>query len=162
MASVSLTIKSEPASKANQRMLVKFGNRPASIKSPKARSYEASARSQIPPSAMLMLSGRIRFTCTIFYASERPDLDESVILDVLQAKYKLIGGKRVLVRTGVYQNDRLVREKHVFHEIDRDNPRAVILIEEIEPTLLDEIATPAKQVVHPATLLGRPGPKVEE
>jgi Holliday junction resolvase RusA-like endonuclease len=36
------------------------------------------------------------------------------------------------VQKGVYRNDRQVREKHVFHAIDRANPRAEIEVEPIE------------------------------
>lgn len=133
METIAITILGEPASKANSRKIVTFGNRPASIKSEKARSFEKSAMLQIPDSAKRMLSGKLRATIRIFYASERPDLDESVVLDVLQAKFKGAGKERVCVRKGVYLNDRQVREKHVFHGIDRTNPRAEITIESIEP-----------------------------
>jgi hypothetical protein len=48
----------------------------------------------------------------IYYASERPDLDESVVLDVLQAKFSPAkDGPRQLLRAGVYRNDRQVRKK---------------------------------------------------
>lgn len=130
---ITLTILGEPASKANSRKIVNFGKRPASIKSDKARSYEKSAQLQIPAEAKRMLTGKLRATIRVFYASERPDLDESVILDVLQAKFEGTGKDRVCVRKGVYLNDRQVREKHVFHAIDKANPRAEILIETLEP-----------------------------
>jgi Holliday junction resolvase RusA-like endonuclease len=128
---IRLIIHGEPASKANSRQLVRFGDRPAVIKSKKARDYERDAVLQIPAHAKVMLQGRLRVTLRIFYASERPDLDESVILDVLQAKKK----DGDIVRKGVYLNDRQVREKHVFHAIDRANPRAEIEIEELDPQL---------------------------
>lgn len=128
---VRLTILGEPASKANSRMLVKFGDRPASIKSGKARNYEKDAQAQIPQSARVMFEGPVRVTLAIYYASERPDLDESVVLDVMQAKYEK--GTRELVRAGVYSNDRQVREKHVYHHIDRANPRAEIIVESLAP-----------------------------
>ena len=131
---VALTILGEPASKANSRELVTFGRgedaRPAIIKSKKAREYERAAMLQIPVSARVMLVGPVRVTLRIFYASERPDLDESVVLDVLQAKYRRDRGDRILVRAGVYGNDRQVREKHVYHGIDRANPRTEV---EVEP-----------------------------
>ena len=130
--SIYLVILGEPASKANSRKIVTFGNRPASIKSEKARNFEKSAMLQIPDSAKRMLTGKLRATIRIFYASERPDLDESVVLDVLQAKFKGSGSERECIRRGVYLNDRQVREKHVFHGVDRANPRAEILIESIE------------------------------
>lgn len=127
---VAFTIYGEPASKANSRQLVAFGDRPAIIKSAKARDYEKAAQAQIPAVARMMFSGPVRVTLRIYYASERPDLDESVILDVLQARYAK--GSRELVRRGVYGNDRQVREKHVYHAIDRRNPRAEIEVEPLE------------------------------
>jgi Holliday junction resolvase RusA-like endonuclease len=131
---VSLTILGEPASKANQRQLVSFpdgkgGKRPALIKSAKARHYETDALKQIPPAARVQLEGPLRVTLRIFYASERPDLDESVVLDVLQDRFVGKGEERVLVQKGVYRNDRQVREKHVYHAIDRANPRAEVEVE---------------------------------
>jgi hypothetical protein len=129
---IRFTILGEPASKANSRQLVRFGNRPAIIKSQKSLNYESTAMIQIPAEARQMLQGRLRITLRIFYASERPDLDESVILDVLQAKFKGTGTARQLVRRGVYLNDRQIREKHVFHAVDRQNPRAEIEIEALD------------------------------
>lgn len=129
---IRLILLGEPASLKNSRQLVQFGNRPAIIKSKKARNYERDAQLQIPAAARQMLQGRLRVTIRIFYASERPDLDESVILDVLQAQRK----HGEIVRAGVYINDRQVRERHIYHAIDRTNPRAEIEIEELEPGLL--------------------------
>lgn len=129
---IKLTILGEPASKANSRQLVTIAKRPAFIKSAKARNYERDARLQIPASARLMLDGPLRATIRIFYATERPDLDESVILDVLQPQYERRDGARVMVAKGVYLNDRQVREKHIFHAIDRKNPRAEIEIVKLE------------------------------
>ena len=135
---VSLTILGEPASKANSRQIVTIGDRPSVIKSKKARDYEHGALRQIPPRARLRIEGPVRVTLRIFYASERPDLDESVVLDVLQDRWKrgkpgLAAGSdaRVLVQAGVYRNDRQVREKHVYHSIDKRNPRCEVEVEVI-------------------------------
>lgn len=135
---IRFVILGEPASKSNSRQLVSFGDRPAIIKSQKARDYERAAIQQIPDAAKLMLAGKLRMTLRIYYATERPDLDESVVLDVLQAKFKIDKQTkaRSLVRRGVYLNDRQVREKHVFHAIDRANPRAEIEIEPFQAELL--------------------------
>lgn len=135
-----LVILGEPASKANQRQLVSFpdgkgGKRPALIKSSKARNYERDALRQIPPACRVQLQGPVKVTFRIFYASQRPDLDESVILDVLQDRYSGKGEARELVQRGVYLNDRQVREKHVYHAIDRANPRTEIEVEQLEPEL---------------------------
>jgi len=131
MSQIRFTILGEAASKANSREIVVRGGRPASIKSEKAL---------IPPIHRVQLTGPVRATLRIFYASERPDLDESIVLDVLQDRYKAekltqrqkdagIKPRRILVQRGVYVNDRQVREKHVYHGIDRTNPRIEVLIE---------------------------------
>jgi Holliday junction resolvase RusA-like endonuclease len=115
------TIFGEPASKANSRKIATIGRgrfaKTRIIKSEKALGYAEDflmqCRSARPP-----LRGRLRFTATIYYRTERPDLDESLLLDLLQGR--------------VYENDRQVRERHVFHAIDKANPRAEILVEEVE------------------------------
>lgn len=139
---VRFVIHGEPASKANQRQLVMRGKKPMLIKSEKALAYEAAAIRQVPPKCRLRLEGPVRFTARIFYASERPDLDESVLLDCLQDMWTTVrvpaaGGGinevRQLVQAGVYRNDRQVRERHVFHGIDRAMPRAEIEIAALAP-----------------------------
>jgi Holliday junction resolvase RusA-like endonuclease len=142
---VCFTIRGEPASKANSREIVarkyrdaqgKVRTRPMSIKSDKARDYERTAMLQIPAHARVQLTGPVRVILRIYYASERPDLDESVILDALQSKYRTVkrNGKpvRECLREGVFINDRQVRQKFVFHGIDRANPRAEITVEPLQ------------------------------
>lgn len=130
MSGVSFTILGEAASKANSRQIVVIKGVPKVIKSQKARDFERDALLQIPSAAKVMFDCPVRVSMRIFYATERPDLDESVILDVLQAKFEGSGKERKCIRRGVYHNDRQVREKHVFHGIDRHHPRAEI---EVEP-----------------------------
>jgi Holliday junction resolvase RusA-like endonuclease len=106
----------EPASKANSRKLVHIKGRSAFIKSDKARGYAADVARQVRPLKPL-LEGNLKFTATLFYASHRPDLDPSIILDALQGR--------------VYLNDRQIRVIHVTHAIDKRNLRAEIDIEQI-------------------------------
>lgn len=145
---VRLTILGEPASKGNSRELVTFGRgeaaRPALIKSKKARAYERDALRQIPPIARMRIEGPVRVTARIFYASERPDLDASVLLDCLQDRYSGKGGGRELVQRGVYRNDRQVRELHLYHAIDRTSPRAEIEVEALQAQQ-EEIALPTPE-----------------
>ena len=108
-----LVVTGEPASKANSRQIVMFGKRPAVIKSKKARDYLKDFEKQCPVCNPL-LEGELAVTRTIYYASRRPDLDESLILDAMQGK--------------IYGNDRQVREKHVFHGLDKENPRTDIAV----------------------------------
>jgi len=125
---IELTIFGEPSSSKNSRRLVTFGNRPASIKSVKALNYEKSAILQIPAEAKQMLEGDLQIKINIYYASRRPDLDESLILDCLQAKYR--GGE--LIRRGVYINDRQIKRKVISWGLDKTNPRSEIQISRIE------------------------------
>lgn len=113
---ISLFIKGEPASKANSRRVVKFGSMSRLIKSQKALDYSEYFRKQITPITPLM-SGDIKMHITIYYASRRPDLDESLILDLLQGL--------------VYVNDRQVKERHTYWGLDPENPRAEIIIEQL-------------------------------
>jgi len=162
---ITFTILGEPASKANSRIHRPTPNAPGGvmvIKSKKALNYERDALRQIPPAARQRLEGPVSVTLRIWYSSERPDLDESVVLDVLQDRWvrgKPIPeqhtvdregrhtirpaqpGERVLVQAGVYRNDRQVREKHVFHGIDRANPRTEV---EIVPLQAQQIGLPAE------------------
>ncbi|MBN3756049.1 RusA family crossover junction endodeoxyribonuclease [Paraburkholderia sp. Tr-20389] len=140
---IEFTIYGQPASKANSRKIVprkihskttgELVTRPMSIKSEAAREYETTVLKQVPPKARQRLEGPVRVAIRIWYASERPDLDESVILDCLQDRYDWVkrgtGEKKVLVHRGVYRNDRQVRQKVILHGIDRTNPRAHIVVE---------------------------------
>tara|TARA_R100001480_G_scaffold81204_1_gene90286 strand:- start:656 stop:1033 length:378 start_codon:yes stop_codon:yes gene_type:complete len=108
-----LIVTGEPASKANSRQIVMFGKRPAVIKSKKAREYVKAFDVQCHALPNL-LDGDLAVHITIYYASRRPDLDESVVLDCLQGK--------------IYGNDRQVKEKHIFHALDRDQPRCDIYV----------------------------------
>ena len=137
-SSIAFTIYGQPFSKANSRRLAYVGKRserrPMFIKSEEALAYEREALLQIPSTFRARLEGPVRVTLTIWYRSELADLDESLILDILQDRWsKQPSGRRELVQKGVYRNDRQVREKHVYHGIDRTNPRVEILVEPLTP-----------------------------
>jgi len=116
-------IEGEPASKANSRKIVSFGSRPALIKSDKARGYEKTFHSQCPKLDEMM-EGDLTVCMRIFYASRRPDLDESLILDLMQGF--------------IYKNDRQVKHKNVFWGLDKERPRSVIRVCPIEDGLMPE------------------------
>jgi Holliday junction resolvase RusA-like endonuclease len=143
-APICFTILGQPQSKANSRHLAFVGpeenRRMLHIKSDAALKFERDALKQIPVRARQRLEGPVRVTLRIFYASERPDLDESLVLDVLQdqwgrtkPKNAIVPPQRLLLQDGVYRNDRQVREKHVYHGVDRVNPRVEIEVEALAP-----------------------------
>lgn len=113
------TILGEPASKSNSRRMVRIGGVVRFIKSVKALNYERLIGSQIAPLPEdKRLRGRLAMTAHIYYATNRPDLDPSLILDGLQGR--------------IYDNDRQVREMHIHHHIDRARPRAEIYLTELD------------------------------
>ena len=114
---INFIIDGEPASKSNSRKIVTFGKRPALIKSEKARNYEKIFAQQCPQLENL-IDNDVKVELIIYYASRRPDLDESVILDCMQGK--------------VYVNDRQVKRKIVYWGLDRDTPRTHIRVSPLE------------------------------
>ena len=117
MAEYDFVIHGEPASKSNSRRLVqnKKTGKLMSIKSAKALGYAQAAQLQAP---RLMLEGDLAFTATIYYASRRPDLDASVLLDALEGF--------------AFANDRQIKELHLCHAIDKEFPRSEITLTELE------------------------------
>lgn len=113
-------IEGELASKANSRRPVTVGRgrfaRTRIIKSAKALGFVEGARRQLY-GRRPMLTGPLRMVLRIYYRTERPDLDESLVLDLLQGF--------------AYANDRQVRERHVYHGIDKERPRVEVLVQQI-------------------------------
>jgi len=108
------TILGEPASKSNQRQIVRMGGKPRLIKSKKALSYARQFHLQAPRMPLREpILGDVLMWCRIHYATRRPDLDESLIMDALQAA-EIIG------------NDRQIKAKVVLWALDRENPRSEI------------------------------------
>ncbi len=114
MQALSLIIFGEPASKSNSRRLVRFGSMSRLIKSQKALSYSDAFKHQVASLGYEPFAGDVVVTMTIYYASRRPDLDESLILDLLQGV--------------TYLNDRQVKEKHIYWGLDKENPRCEIVV----------------------------------
>lgn len=114
---ITFVIEGEPASKANSRRMVVIKGKPRFIKSQKALDYCKSFAQQCPKLDTLVECD-VRVTLHVFYATRRPDLDESVILDEMQER--------------IYKNDRQVKEKHVYWHLDRDRPRSHICVETLE------------------------------
>ena len=103
----TFTIMGEPASKANSRRLVRIGGTSRLIKSKKALGYCDVFIMQCPVLDPLF-TGDVCVTMTITYASRRPDLDESLILDLMQDR--------------IYANDRQVKKKIITWALDRERP----------------------------------------
>jgi len=111
-STITFTILGEPASKANSRRWT--GK--LFIKSAKALAYSKAFEDQCP---LLdpMMEGDLRVTIKIWYASRRPDLDPSLIFDLMQGY--------------IYENDRQLKEQHLYWGLDKENPRAEITVEKM-------------------------------
>jgi len=114
---VNITINGEATSKANSRKVVLIKGKIRVIKSQKALDYCKQFALQCPTLDDLF-EGDLFVEIHIYYASKRPDLDESLILDNMQDK--------------IYKNDRQVKIKHIYWHLDRDNPRAEITVRPIQ------------------------------
>lgn len=94
---------------------MKIGGMSRLIKSAKALTYSDVFKRQVQDMHINPVHGDVRVTMHIWYASRRPDLDESLILDLLQGV--------------AYVNDRQVKEKHIYWGLDKENPRAEIIVD---------------------------------
>jgi len=110
---VTFTVYGEPASKANSRKMVMIKGRPALIKSQKARDYVSFFEAQCP-TLKVPTTDDVMVEMMIYYASRRPDLDESLILDCMQGR--------------IYKNDRQVKQKFIYWGLDKEEPRSIIRV----------------------------------
>ena len=112
-----ITILGEPASKSNSRRLVMIGGKPRFIKSQKALSYGKDFAIQCPIRKDLFTID-LSLAMKIYYKTRRPDLDESLILDLLQKK--------------VFNNDRSIKSKYIEWGLNRENPKSLIVISSLD------------------------------
>lgn len=112
---ISFTVLGCLQSKSNSRKLVmnKKTRRPMFIKSNAARSFAEQAALQIPRLNEL-IDADVVVGIHVYYPTRRNDLDVSLLLDLMQGR--------------IYVNDRCVKEQHLYHHIDRDNPRVVVVV----------------------------------
>jgi len=109
-STITFTIDGEPASKSNgRRWTGKY-----LIKSQKALNYGVMFKQQCPLLEPLM-EGDLRVTIRIWYASRRPDLDPSLIFDLMQGC--------------IYSNDRQIKEQHLYWGLNKENPHSIITVE---------------------------------
>ena len=117
--SVSMVIMGQCYSMKNSKTPRKHGR--GMVKHEKALKFEQDFALQVPPEAKRGLGSRkqlLRAIVTVWYPSWKQDGDFALIYDLLQ-------------KTGVVSNDRWIREKHEFAEVDKHNPRCEIQIEAI-------------------------------
>lgn len=116
--SISFTVYGQLWSMKNHRIPLKQ-NPYKTIPDQKARLFAQQFMSQVPIEATrTRLEGPLRAIVTVFYPSQRQDLDCALVYDLLQ-------------KAAVITNDRQIIEKHEFRETDKVNPRVEITVEPI-------------------------------
>lgn len=118
---LELTILGELCSKSNSRRIVLRGKYPRVIKSDKALNYEKISDLQLRKQLVnhRAFEGYVSMEAHVYYASKRPDLDISLLQDVLE-------------KAGVFLNDRQIVEIHAFKYWDKENPRTIVRVKEVE------------------------------
>ena len=110
---MNFIISGEPCSKANSRIMIVAKGKRRCIKSTQAQKYVDSFLRQAKAMHFYPIVDDAKLICNIYYSSYRKDLDESLIMDCLQ-------------KAGMLKNDRQIKEKHIYHHIDKKYPRAQI------------------------------------
>lgn len=113
-------IDGELCSKSNSRRIILRGKHPRVIKSQKALDYVAMSLPQIRKQRTYKtFENYVGLEVHVWYASRRPDLDISLIQDILQD-------------AGVYKNDRQVIEIKALKYLDKEKPRVIAKVYELD------------------------------
>lgn len=119
------TVSGQPPSKSNRRQIVTAGRggRPMLIKSQEARDYVEHFNEEAPEEYKGQEWGNLDYDLAavflVWFSSRRPDLTVEMIKDSLQD-------------AEIIKNDRYIREEYIFGYVDKENPRARILLYHIE------------------------------
>jgi Holliday junction resolvase RusA-like endonuclease len=116
MTSWRAVITGNLVSKSNSRRLVHHGGIPRFVKSEAALAWTHSALQQLlgkkPPKP---IEGDVWLDAAVYYSSRRPDLDVSLLQDVLQA-------------AGIIKNDRQIVRLTADKLVDPANPRVLVAV----------------------------------
>ena len=114
-------ITGEPASKSNSRRIVRIHGNTRIIKSKKALEYRDNFLSQVRPPD-IPIEGDIELEVVVWYKTRRPDLDISLIMDLLQEGLVIV-------------NDRQIKVIKAYHQLDKFNPRSAIGLRRVSEDL---------------------------
>lgn len=114
-------ILGEPASKSNSRRIVKIKGNTRIIKSEKALRYKDDFLRQIKPPPV-PIEGDVMIEVVVWYATRRPDLDITLIMDLLQDSKVIL-------------NDRQIKVIKAYHQLDKNNSRSIIRLSRVSSDL---------------------------
>ena len=116
----------EPASKSNSRRLVRIKGKVRIIKSEKALNYKKHFLEQVnKPSEPI--EGDVELGVVVWYATRRPDLDVSLIMDLLQDAEVIV-------------NDRQIKIIRAYHQLDKENPRSLVAVRKLSDSLTSRLS----------------------
>lgn len=112
-------IHGQPPSKSNSYRIIALHGHGSLCKTAALKAYEESFIMQCPL-RKAMIDWRFKLTIDVYFASDRPDLDNAfkIVLDCLQACKAI-------------KNDRLCAEIHARKLIDKERPRVEFEIERL-------------------------------
>jgi Holliday junction resolvase RusA-like endonuclease len=114
-----VSVPGETASKSNSRQRVLIHGVSRYIKSKKALIYSKNFCILCPIRDVLYTEDVV-VGIKMFYRTRRPDLDETLVLDLLQDK--------------AYVNDRQVKARFALWGLDKNNPRVEIFVAPLSMT----------------------------
>ena len=112
----------EPASKSNSRRLVRIKGKVRIIKSEKALNYKKQVNKPSEP-----IEGDVELGVVVWYATRRPDLDVSLIMDLLQDAEVIV-------------NDRQIKIIRAYHQLDKENPRSLVAVRKLSDSLTSRLS----------------------
>jgi len=120
MKKETFTIPGQAPAKSNTYQVAKKNGHGSIIKTDAMHAYEMSFFAHCP-CRNLNIDTYFKIKIDVFFKSMKNDLDNAakVILDCLQQCH-------------VIKNDNKCMELHMFKYVDKENPRSIITIEEIE------------------------------
>ena len=121
MGKIIEVIKGNIPSKSNSYRIIKAGNHASLTKTKKLKGYENSFYLQCRKYKNMNIEGELRFECSVYYDSKRPDLDGSfkAVLDCLQ-------------KLKAFKNDNKCVEIIARKFKDKENPRIEFKIIELD------------------------------
>lgn len=128
---ISVVIHGQTFSKSNSRIFTYISGKPRLIKKKEVQDFVNTSLLQLKSQLRnhTTFEGKVIFEANIYYRSNRSDLDESLLMDIVEQKKDKKTG--IILFKGIYKNDRQIVEKHIYKHIDKNNPRAEITVTEI-------------------------------
>jgi len=99
----------------NSRIITVRNGKPCTFKSAKAQEYAKNFAKQITGNLKYKIDVPVELEARIYYSSKRPDLDESLLMDCMEANE-------------IITNDRLIWKKKIEKFFSKNDPRCIFSV----------------------------------